>query len=109
MRILSNSSVICFYISLILLSLCCSKTEVSRRDQEAAGGIPSWQMLVVSGSVVNLRAGPGTEYAVLGQVESGDTLQITGGLDDWFRVYVSHLSLFAWIYGPLTSGAELPH
>ncbi|MCK5064198.1 MAG: SH3 domain-containing protein [Candidatus Fermentibacteraceae bacterium] len=109
MRIICNSGAICFFISLILLTLCCSKTEVSLHDQETPGGIPSWQMLIVSGSVVNLRAGPGTEYAILGQVESGDTLQITGGLDNWFRVYVSHKSLFAWIYGPLTSGAELPH
>lgn len=108
-----SSGTICFFISLVLLSmmvLSCSKTDVSLHDQEAGGGsIPSWQKLIVSGSVVNLRAGPGTEYAILGQVESGDTLQITGGLGDWYRVYIPHLSLFAWIYGPLTSGAELPH
>ncbi len=113
MRRMYDSGKICFFISLmlaILIVLSCSKTDVSLHDQETVGSsIPEWQQLIVSGSIVNLRAGPGTEYAALGQVESGDTLQITGGLDDWFRVYVPSLSLFAWIYGPLTSGAELPH
>ena len=113
MRGMCDSGKICFLISSLLLSLIilsCSKTAVSLHDQETVdSSIPEWQQLIVSGSIVNLRAGPGTEYATLGQVESGDTLQITGGLDNWFRVYVSHKSLFAWIYGPLTSGAELPH
>ncbi|MCD4846613.1 MAG: SH3 domain-containing protein [Candidatus Aegiribacteria sp.] len=113
MRRICDSGKTCFFISLmlvILTILSCSKTDVSQHDQETGGSsIPEWQQLIVSGSIVNLRAGPGTEYATLGQVESGDTLQITGGLDDWFRVYVPNLSLFAWIYGPLTFGAELPH
>ena len=113
MRRMCDSGEICFFISLMLLTLTissCSKTDVSLHDQETVGSsIPEWQQLIVSGSIVNLRAGPGTEYATLGQVENGDTLQITGGLDNWFRVYIPHLSLFAWIYGPLTSGADLPH
>ena len=67
-----------------------------------------WNIITVTGSVVNLRGGPGTEFAVLGQVARGDSLQVTGGLEDWYRVYVPHLSLFGWIYGPLTSGIELP-
>ena len=113
MRRMCDSGKICFFILSMLLSLMilsCSKTDVSLHDQETAGSsIPEWQQLIVSGSIVNLRAGPGTEYSTLGQVESGDTLQITGGLNEWFRVYVPGMSLFAWIYGPLTSGAELPH
>ena len=32
----------------------------------------------VTGAVVNLRAGPSVQYAVLGQVEAGDRLPVTG-------------------------------
>lgn len=67
-----------------------------------------WETIAVTGYRVNLRSGPGTQYSVEGQVFRGDSLQVTGGLDEWYRVYVPHLSLFAWIYGPLTTGADLP-
>lgn len=67
-----------------------------------------WNTVTVTGSVVNLRSGPGTVYAVVGQVTRDDTLQVTGGLEDWYRVYIPEMSMFAWIYGPLTTGTELP-
>lgn len=68
----------------------------------------AWSTVEVTGNVVNLRADPGTGYSVLGQVDRGDSLQVTGGLEDWYRVYVPAMSLFAWIYAPLTTGTELP-
>lgn len=107
---LGNSVYFILLILLISIMLSCSRTEVRTSDnQEAGNETPSvWQMITVSGSTVNLRAGPGTQYAVLGQVLIGDTLQVTGGIEDWYRVYIPTMSLFAWIYGPLTSGAELP-
>ncbi|MFO8183898.1 MAG: SH3 domain-containing protein, partial [Candidatus Aegiribacteria sp.] len=67
-----------------------------------------WNTVTVTGSVVNLRSGPGTIYEVVGQVSRDDTLQVTGGLEDWYRVYIPEISMFAWIYGPLTTGTELP-
>lgn len=67
-----------------------------------------WNTVAVTGSVVNLRSGPGTAYAVVGQATRDDTLQVTGGLEDWYRVYIPEISMFAWIYGPLTTGTELP-
>lgn len=67
-----------------------------------------WNTVTVTGSVVNLRSGPGTVYSVVGQVARDDTLQVTGGLEDWYRVYIPEMSMFAWIYGPLTTGTELP-
>ena len=77
-------------------------------SQPPAAAAPAWDMVEVTGSVVNLRGGPGTEFTVLGQVVRGDSLQVTGGTEDWYRVYVPDLSLFAWIYSPLTTGTELP-
>jgi uncharacterized protein YgiM (DUF1202 family) len=64
--------------------------------------------VVVTGSVVNLRAGPGTAYAVVGTVAAGDTLRVTGGTGEWYSVYLPSRSMFAWVYAGLTSGAELP-
>jgi len=77
-------------------------------EENGNGTHDVWNLIIVTGSVVNLRSGPGTIYAVLGQVHQGDSLQVTGGLEDWYRVYIPRISLFAWIYGPLTSGTELP-
>lgn len=68
----------------------------------------AWNSITVTGNIVNLRSGPGTGYSVLGQVQKGDSLQVTGGIDDWYRVYIPCMSLFAWVYSPLTSGTELP-
>jgi len=67
-----------------------------------------WETVTVTGGVVNLRAGPGTEYEILGRAVTGDSLRVTGGLEDWYRVYIPERSLFAWIYAPLTTGTELP-
>lgn len=63
---------------------------------------------VVTGREVNLRQGPGTVYAIVGSVHSGDTLVVLGESGDWYRVYFPERSLFAWIFAGLTSGAELP-
>lgn len=43
---------------------------------------------VVKADVLNLRAGPGTDYDVVGQVRDGDTLVITGrtSAGDWLEV-----------------------
>jgi len=67
-----------------------------------------WEQVVVRGNVVNLRAGPGTSYAVLGQVRKGDTLDVMGVSRDWLKVYHGRQSLFAWIYEPLTESLGLP-
>ncbi len=67
-----------------------------------------WEEVLVRGSVVNLRAGPGTGYAVMGQVRSGDTLQVMGVSRDWLKVYHDSQSLFAWIYEPLTESLGVP-
>ena len=56
----------------------------------------------VTGSVVNLRAGPGLHHATLGQVQQGDELRITGSSRDrkWLQVTLDGES--RWIYADLT-------
>jgi len=92
---------------LVLLPSCGTDGSIPERFTPPVSQTP-WSVVVVTGSVVNLRAGPGTQYERVGSVHVGDTLQVTGGVDDWYRVYYPAGSQFAWIYGNLTSGTELP-
>ncbi len=48
-------------------------------------------------SIVNLRAGAGTHYAVLGAVGRGTRLNILSSQDNWFQVYVPSRGITAWI------------
>jgi len=98
-------------LAVLLVVAGCSSTDlVPPEDLETSPPVVStpWREVVVTGSVVNLRAGPGTGYQVLGRAAEGDTLRVTGGLEDWYRIYQESSSLFAWIYAPLTSGDGLP-
>ncbi len=95
-------------ILLLSISACGTETTVQPENGPAITPNQVYNVILVTGSTVNLRSGPGTRYSILGQVQRGDSLQVTGGLEDWYRVYVPDLSLFAWIYGPLTSGTHLP-
>ena len=67
-----------------------------------------FQSVVVTGNVVNLRQGPGTQYDIVGTARAGDNLMVTGEVSDWYRIYVPEKSLFAWVYAGLTSGADMP-
>jgi len=95
----------------VVLLAGCGNTVVEETTPPAAGGFSGsnpFQTVIVTGSVVNLRQGPGTQYSVVGSACSGDTLLVTGEAPDWYRIYVPEKSLFAWIYSPLTSGTEMP-
>jgi len=95
-------------LGFIMLVSCSDSSTVLPEEENRSEPHIAWNLITVTGRVVNLRSGPGTEYGILGQVHEGDSLQVTGGLDDWYRIYIPSMSLFAWIYGPLTSGTELP-
>jgi N-acetylmuramoyl-L-alanine amidase len=99
-------------LATVLAAGCSSETVVeedTQPDSTAAAQTGSpWERVVVTGSVVNLRAGPGTSYAVLGRVSRDDTLDVMGASMDWLKVYDSSQSLFAWIYEPLTRSLGFP-
>jgi uncharacterized protein YgiM (DUF1202 family) len=92
----------------LLLNLACGEGTQLPDMPEVSGNTLPWSIVVVTGSVVNLRTGPGTEYGLAGSASAGDTLRVTGGIEGWYRVYIPAQSLFAWIYADLTTGAELP-
>lgn len=96
------------FVGSVMLFSCSDSSTVLPREEDGIESHSVWNVITVTGRVVNLRSGPGTEYGILGQVQEGDSLQVTGGLEDWYRVYIPSKSLFAWIYAPLTSGTELP-
>ena len=45
----------------------------------------------VNAKTINLRAGPGTSYDVLGEYERYDTLLVTGKCEEWYRVKLDGL------------------
>jgi len=100
--------IICAVSVFLTVSACSDSQTVHSRGGGEQDAHVAWNTVTVTATTVNLRSGPGTEYSILGQVSAGDSLQVTGGLEDWYRIYIPHMSLFAWIYGPLTSGTELP-
>ena len=66
---------------------------------------PDHVVATVTGSVVNLRRGPGTDHATAGQVRAGDQLHVMGRNADGSWLQVLHLAAtgeHVWVYGPLT-------
>lgn len=41
---------------------------------------------LVTGSIVNMRTGPGTDYPAVAQIKKGELLTILGESDDWYRI-----------------------
>lgn len=96
------------FVCFILFVLGCGEAVVTQPEFTPPPPSNPFNSLTVTGSVVNLRQGPGTQYAVVGRAYAGDSLLVTGETLDWYRVYLPEKSLFAWIYSALTSGASLP-
>lgn len=100
-------------LSILTIFCGCGNTLAGENTAENTGQIVPvsnpFQTVLVTGRVVNLRQGPGTQYAIVGSACAGDSLLVTGEASDWYRIYVPEKSLFAWIYAGLTSCAVMPH
>ena len=56
---------------------------------------------------INVREGPGTNYAVLGTAPPGERFVITGkspGLGDWWQIDIGDRT--GWVYGPLVTATN---
>ncbi len=68
---------------------------------------------IITASVANVRSGPGTEYAVIGQVSQGDSYIITGrnAAGNWYQI-AGVSNQLAWIFSELLtvqgSSADIP-
>ena len=63
--------------------------------------------LVTIDSPINVRAGPGTNYAVIGTAAPGDRFAITGkspGAGDWWQI--NYGGRTGWVYGPLVTATN---
>jgi len=62
----------------------------------------------VTASAVNLRAGPGTRFAILGRATEGQELPMTGARDGiWVEVELAGVDDAAWIHGRYFAAPEL--
>ncbi|MCC6167054.1 MAG: SH3 domain-containing protein [Caldilineaceae bacterium] len=71
----------------------------------AAPDAPTDRVTLVSGQVVNLREGPGTNYPVLGQLSPSNRYDVTGKNEDgsWWQIDFNGQK--AWVIGQLVSAA----
>ncbi|MDF9409796.1 MAG: N-acetylmuramoyl-L-alanine amidase LytC precursor [Pelotomaculum sp. PtaB.Bin013] len=88
---------------LVALETTGTTPEPSRSGEDSG----SLKTAVVTGSVVNIRSGPGTSNGVIGQVNQGNTLSILEQSGDWYRVKLSSGST-GWVAGWLVSVRSAP-
>lgn len=75
------------------------------KNGEEPGITPVRLYLTVTGSVVNIRSGPGTEYGILGQVRAGDLLEASArSTNNWYRV--EYQGKTGWICGDYVEAHE---
>lgn len=60
--------------------------------------------VTVTGSVVNIRTGPGTNFPVVTKVNKGATVTVKEAAFGWYKVLLSDGSTTGWIAGWLVSG-----
>lgn len=67
------------------------------------------QSVVVTAPVLNVRAGPGANFAVVGQLGRGDTLSVRGNAPGWYYVEMPN-GEFGWVMtryaAPFVSNAQ---
>ena len=74
-----------------------SSSSSSSSDKSSVSGTVAAVSTKYAGSVVNLRAGAGSGYAVVGGVNRGTRLSILSSQDNWYQVYVPSKGVTAYI------------
>ena len=71
----------------------------------APAAAPTDRVTLTSGQIVNLRQGPGTNYAVVGQIAAGQRYDVTGKNEDGSWWQIDDNGQKAWIIGQLVSAS----
>ncbi len=77
---------------------------ISVNQARATAVLTSLTAWVTTDTPVNVREGPGTNYAVIGTAAAGEWYVVTGkspGLGDWWQINFGGRT--GWIYGPLVT------
>jgi hypothetical protein len=78
-----------------LALIAAAEAKAPRRETAQAPAAPGAEMLRVTGSRVNLRAGPSTANAVVGSVARGDIVELVGHANDaWAEIRVDGREAF---------------
>jgi uncharacterized protein YgiM (DUF1202 family) len=89
-------------VLVVITSLALSVSNVWRAEAREPDAQDSRPTATVTGSVVNVRSGPGTGYIIIGQVRSGAVLTVTGRnqAGDWWQICCVN-GQTGWISGQL--------
>jgi len=80
---------------------------VSVGQARAAASLTPLRPWVTINTRINVREGPGTNYAVLGTAPPGERFVITGkspGAGDWWQIDIGDRT--GWVYGPLVTATN---
>lgn len=80
---------------------------VALTDAVEPQAAPEMSYWYVTGSRVNLRGGPGTSNAVVGQVTFGAEAEVLTDKDGWYQIRLADGSASGWIFGKFL-GEKLP-
>jgi hypothetical protein len=60
--------------------------------------------MVVAGKTINVRGGPGTDYAVVGSLDNGDNVRIVAknNAGDWWQIRLPN-EVLGWVYNAIVS------
>ena len=65
---------------------------------------PEPKPMVVAGKTINVRGGPGTDYAVVGSLDNGDNVRIVAknNAGDWWQIRLPN-EVLGWVYNAIVS------
>lgn len=70
-----------------------------RNDVTEAAAAETAELWYVTGTRVNLRSGPGTGNAVVGQMVLGDAAEVLDDQNGWYQVRAEDGRVTGWIFG----------
>ncbi|MEM7752870.1 MAG: SH3 domain-containing protein [Pseudomonadota bacterium] len=74
-------------------------SNVQAREPAPTIAEPKPELWYVTGARVNLRGGPGTSNAVIGQVSWGAEAEVLADKDGWYQIRLADGSSAGWIFG----------